>query len=523
MALSPGSGDGREVLREFLERRTGFAIPADRWEFLAPRFLGRLSARGFRSVTDYVRYLEHDPLGPTELDELFCALTVRKTAFFRNRGCFAALAGVLPELCRARSTARPVAMWSAGCATGEETWSMAMVARAALPEDGPSYYLLGTDIVQEALARAREGAYPAASLEEVPPEYRRFLTPTGARMWVRQELREATEFAPHNLVGDPYPRPAGGLWDVVLCRNVLIYFGLAQAREVLDRLEAVVAPGGCLFLGHAEVFTDVAPAWEVVFRGDTFFYRRRAEEPVAEPPTTRIARPPEPTPAPSAFHEAPTERFSGLPAGRGQTPTRAFARGAGSRRYLPDFGEAGETRADVRPGEEHEQELQEARRLLATGDAEGAARILRAVVQRSPGLARARLLLAEVSERLGQHEAALRQTETAVELAPLDPWAHCRLGRLRLLLGNPGRAEASLRRALYLEPDLLPARWSLAEALRLSGRVERAGRELRNVLRTLRTLTPERAAQLGGGEPAHELRRRCEGALADLGMAEGAP
>lgn len=506
-------------LRAFLERRTGFAIPPDRWEFLAPRFLGRLAGRGFDDVSAYVRYLEHDPLGAIELEELFCALTVRKTGFFRNQVCWEALAGVLPELCRERSPSRPVAMWSAGCATGEETWSMAMVARAVLPPDGPGCYVLGSDIVQEALARAREGSYPAASLEEVPPAYRRFATLVGARAWVRQELREATEFTRHNLVTDPYPRPAGGVWDVVFCRNVLIYFGLPQAREVLERFEAVMAPGGCLFLGHAEVFTDVEPTWEVVFRGETFFYRRRAPElRVLTGRSATPARPP--APLPEVFHEAPTERFSGLPAPRrGETPTRAFPRGGGQ--LLAALGEAdADTRADVRPEEGQETALLQAQRQLLDEDLEGSARTLRGVVARAPAWAPARSLLAEVSERLGQLELAVRQAEVAVELSPLDPWAHHRLGRLRLRNGSPARAEMALRRALYLEPDLLPARWSLAEALRAAGRPDRAGRELRNVLRSLRTLPPERLLQLSGGEAAPALRRRCEQALAELGLTD---
>ena len=523
-------------LRAFLERRTGFAIPADRWEFLAPRFLARLAGRGFESVAAYVRHLEHDPHGPAELEELFCALTVRKTGFFRNRAVFEALSGLIPELCRARSPDRPVAMWSAGCASGEETWSLAMVAKSALPPSGPGAYILGTDIVQEALARAREGAYPATSLEDVPEPHRRQGTLVGARMWIRQELREWTEFALHNLVTDQYPRPAGGMWDVIFCRNVLIYFGVAQAREVLQRFQEVMAPGGCLFLGHAEVFTDVEPEWEVVFKNETFFYRRRAPElRLLRPPGRTPDRPPQPTPAPGVFHEAPTERWTGLPSSRaggqpGQTPTRAYPRGQvtpfaaiGPRRW-PSPADADETvdetRADRRPEESLRPALLAAERLLAGGRAEEAVPALRALLQQAPAFTRARALLSRAHEQLGQLEQATREAELAQEHAPLDPWTHTRVGRLRLLQGSPTRAEQALRRALYLEPDLLPARWSLAEALRAANRPDRAARELRNVLRSLRTLPAERLAQLAGEEDPQALRRRCEQVLAELGAAE---
>lgn len=151
---------------------------------------------------------------------------------------------------------------------------MAMVARAVLPPDGPGCYVLGSDIVQEALARAREGSYPAASLEEVPPAYRRFATLVGARAWVRQELREATEFTRHNLVTDPYPRPAGGVWDVVFCRNVLIYFDDVSRRRVIDMFYDRLLPGGFLLLGHSESLLNVSTAFELVHLKEDLVYRK---------------------------------------------------------------------------------------------------------------------------------------------------------------------------------------------------------------------------------------------------------
>jgi chemotaxis methyl-accepting protein methylase len=137
-----------EALRDFLQRETGFLIPAGRWAFLAPRFLARLEGRGFTTIHDYLRYLKGDPRGRTELEELLVLLTVRKTSFFRNPASYLALTHeVLPRLARGRSPGTPVCLWSAGCSTGEEPYSLAMVARDVLSPLGHSSYVLATDIV----------------------------------------------------------------------------------------------------------------------------------------------------------------------------------------------------------------------------------------------------------------------------------------------------------------------------------------------------------------------------------------
>ena len=171
-----------QLLRSFLERSTGFSIPADRWTFLATTFLERISQRGFRDVEAYLDYLRHDPLGRNELEELFGLLTVRTTSFFRNPSSYDAFAQeVLPSLVREGHPGQPLSIWSAGCSTGEEPYSIAMVADAALTPAGRDYYVLATDIVKEALERARLGVYRDSVASGIPPEYRHCVELVGGK------------------------------------------------------------------------------------------------------------------------------------------------------------------------------------------------------------------------------------------------------------------------------------------------------------------------------------------------------
>ncbi len=342
---------GEEAFRAFLQRRTGFVMPEDRWRFLAPRFLGRLGDRGFRDVEAFVRYLEHDPRGRTELEEIYNILTVRKTSFFRNPSTFAALErDVLPPLLRERRAHLPVSIWSAGCSTGEEAYSLAMVASQVLGGGEQGFHVLASDIVKEALTRARQGAYSEASAQEVPASYRRFLRQVGGLSWVDERVREKVEFAAHNLVHDPAPRPATGAWDVIFCRNVLIYFSLEQARQIIERFAHVLAPGGALFLGSAEVFFDMEPDYEVVFWGDTLYDRRRVEArastrpeldltPLPADDAVRAARrPSERTPAAPDPGDVPGDVTRAAPRPHVDTPTRPMPRASERFRALSDSG-----------------------------------------------------------------------------------------------------------------------------------------------------------------------------------------
>ncbi len=543
--------DDERGFRRFLERATGFVIPEDRWRFLAPRFLDRLEGRGFADVGQYIDYLERDPLGRTELEEIFAVLTVRKTSFFRNPASLDALGKeVLPALARSGASSFPVSIWSAGCSTGEEPYSIAMVADTALTPLERSYYVLATDIVKEALATAREGVYPDASLGGVPPEYRHYLDAKGGRVRIREPLRSSVEFAEHNLVHQVLPRSAVGPWDIIFCRNVFIYFGIAQAREVLRRFTNILAPGGALFLGHAEVFPEIERDYEVVFWGDTFYYRKRVDPRVApvrapaapiarrpaSPPAlssdqqeTRVMRrptfaPQEPTPArpmrlvrpPPAerttFSDPVSDTAFRLRRGDADTPTRAFRRGDTPRRIdtrsLPRFREQPALPRDL---------VAQAERRILSGDLDAAGRNLRAAISRAPRWARPRILLAEVYLQKGELSYATRQLETAVEVEPLDARAHHLLGMVRTRQGEHGRAEVSFRRALYLEPDFVDARYALAQCYRAQGQTDRACRELRNAIRTVRRGATRDLNRSGERLSAEAFVQQCEREIGTLG------
>jgi chemotaxis protein methyltransferase CheR len=233
-------------------------------------------------------------------------VTVQETWFFREPGQFDALAvQVLPQLGR-----RPLTVWSAGCANGQEAYSLAMV----LAESGLSAWrVLATDVSSRALARTRAGRYTEQELRGLNEQRRgRFLRRVDDEWEVVPELRERVDVCYHNLVLDAPPLPDGSC-DAVLCRNVLIYLRPEEAAVLLERVTRVLAPGCHLFLGSADFNGRPSADLELVRLGGAFAYRRSAG--ATPPPVTRLA--PAAVPAPprrtSRPRPAPTPVAAPLP------------------------------------------------------------------------------------------------------------------------------------------------------------------------------------------------------------------
>lgn len=222
-----------------------------------------------------------------EIDLLCKDLLIGVTAFFRDPEAFQLLqTQVVPAICGARSGQEPVRVWVAGCSTGEEAYSVAMLLLEWFEAQGqsPRVQIFATDIDDAALEVARAGSYDEVALEDMPPERRqRFFTGHQGGYRIAKEVRECIVFASHNLISDP---PFSRL-DLVVCRNLLIYLNLETQRKLLKLFRFVLNPGAYLFLGSSEslgnasrYFHAVSKPWRI--------YRHTAEAP-RNPPRLPIA------------------------------------------------------------------------------------------------------------------------------------------------------------------------------------------------------------------------------------------
>ncbi len=276
-----------------LRRATGVDFSQFKESTLRRQVTRRMVLRQVASMDDYLPMLIADPAEPTALMN---GLLVTVTSFFRDPEAFEALQSQLTDYVRQRDDAEPLRIWVPGCATGEEAYTVAMIASEVLgrPVDiATRLKVFGTDLDEAALAIARRAIYPESAVDRIPDDLRsRYLTPTPQGSEVVSELRGVVVFARHNVGQDPpFPR-----LDVVSCRNTLIYFTTPLQARVLALFGYALRPGGLLLLGSAEMPVADARGFEEVDATHRLF--RRTDERVTTEPSYAALQAPKPRPLP---------------------------------------------------------------------------------------------------------------------------------------------------------------------------------------------------------------------------------
>ena len=242
-------------LRELIHLHTGIALSDHKRALVCARLARRLRHYQFTRYAQYYELLSQGDPDGAELMEMINAITTNKTDFFREAHHFQFLTErVFPE--HRQKKPRRLRLWSAAAATGEEAYSLAMTVREAFA-DSPDWdiKILATDIDTRVLAHAHEGVYTVDQASHIePPLLRRyFLKGQGEfenRVRVKPALKTLLRFRQLNLLDEPWPMRAP--FDVIFCRNVLIYFDKATQRRLLERMSTLLSPDGFLMLGHAE-------------------------------------------------------------------------------------------------------------------------------------------------------------------------------------------------------------------------------------------------------------------------------
>lgn len=257
-----------QAIAKLLEERTGIHLPAHKDQLVYSRLAKRLRALNITSFSEYRALLSSAQGGP-ELLRMVNALTTNLTRFFREAHHFEHLRKSLGTL--AQGGPRRLRIWSAGCSTGPEPYSIALTLAAAIPEIGRwDAKILATDIDTDVLSTAEQGRYPVDDIDEMPQEYMRYLRDAGGgKIEIVPEIRRLITFKPLNLIG---PWPFKGPFDCIFCRNVAIYFTAETQAQMFARMHDVLSPSGHLYIGHSETLTQLASRFELV--GQTIYRPR---------------------------------------------------------------------------------------------------------------------------------------------------------------------------------------------------------------------------------------------------------
>ena len=262
------------AIRNAVRRASGICLADDMRETVERRLCERLQALALGSFAEYCRHLRDGSTGAQELERAVELLATNETYFFRELPQLRAFErAVLPELHRMAGSRRTLTVWSAGCSTGEEAYTIAiLIARSELFE-GWSVRVIGSDISRRVVRFARKGVYRGASFRALPPEYERHFVETPEGRAVDPALRAQCQFGHFNLL-DASRAVIVGRVDAIFCRNVLIYFDEEARKTALDVFYERLQPGGYLMLGHSESLLQSGSPFELARLSGDLAYRK---------------------------------------------------------------------------------------------------------------------------------------------------------------------------------------------------------------------------------------------------------
>ncbi|MFZ5917726.1 MAG: CheR family methyltransferase [Chloroflexota bacterium] len=478
-----------ERFRDLVQERSGLYFPQEKRAALI-RGLAEAMAIVQNGVSpdSYYRLLSVAPSASREWDQLISVLTVGETYFFRNKGHFDALRDhILPRIIKQRyDLGRRIRIWSAGCASGEEPYSVAILLRELIPDiESWRVLILATDINQRALELAHQGLYGSWSFRGVDPRIRE----TYFRRWdkdryqIVDEIKTMVTFDYLNLVEDQYPSFANNTcaMDVILCRNVTIYFSQEVTGRVVKQFHQCLTDDGWFIPGASEPNMVNYQVFEhQSFPGAVVYQKSRRQEKPAIPTAPVSWQPSIDAWAPKSQARKPAA-----------TPAVPVWEGDGKK----------------------DDACARALQLIRQGQNLAALNLLQEIVAQDPECAPAYLALGRLHADKGEWETAQRWCEKAIEKDSLNPEPYFTLAMIAWERENLDEAVSLVKKTLYLDPLFILGHYALANIHRQQGKEEMARRSLQNVRRLLVGRPPEEPISGGDGLVVGRLLAQVEAAL----------
>lgn len=460
-------------LSAFATSEFGLRFPPDRWHELGRGMASAALELGVSDLQGWAENLAAGRLGTEDRVSVANHLTISETYFFRHPDTFTALEReIFPvRLAERRKQVKPLRVWSAGCASGEEPYSVAILLRQKFPEvrtDGIA--IRGTDLNTHVIKRAADGVYSEWSFRDAPPWLKGSYferTPRG-HYQISAEMRRLVRFSQLNLAAPFYPAEFGerGDLDLILCRNVLMYFSAEWQDKIIRRFAAALAPEGWLIVGPCDVTAAESAELHLHAISPGIYQKRAKPAKVVVPRTEAVSESPPPV----------------SPAVENVSPPPALKP---RRRSKPAPASAPVPKAEAHAN---------------------------AAEAPAPGSLSA---LARVHANCGELDEALAACDQALAADRLNPALHHLRGCVLLELNRTGEAEDAFRRVLYLDPDSVMAEFSLASLAQRAGRADEARHRYTVVLRLLTTQHRGEAVPNGEGVTVARLQEMVERTLND--------
>jgi len=466
-------------ISEFVAAQMGLHFPPERWRDLERGISYAARESNAENPESFIHRLLATPLTKNQVELLASHLTVGETYFFRERKTFEILEEhILPELIRSRrGTNQHLRIWSAGCASGEEPYSIAILLHKLISDlERWRITILATDINPHFLHKAREGVYGDWSFRGTPPWVREgyFKKIEDGRLRIHSSIQKMVTFSHLNLAEDAYPSLSNNTnaMDVIFCRNVLMYFTEECQKIVAHNFDRSLVEGGWLLVSPSEASHVLFSQFRTVNLSSAILYRKDGNK----APGIDVS--------PSYVPEEPTPWL--------QPTTNLVSESEPASAIFPDFPEM----LPTSPGEFQKQDVQpsqyqEALAHYEEGCYSDAADRLKFWLSQNQNDSNAMNLLARVHANQGQLVTALEWCEKAIAADKLNTGCHYLRATILQEQGVMEEAQASLQRTLYLDPKFVMAHFSLGNLALRQGKVKEADKHFENALSLLQAYRPE--------------------------------
>ncbi|HKI48099.1 MAG TPA: CheR family methyltransferase [Desulfobacteria bacterium] len=416
-----------------ITEKTGIGFDERKRKQLGEIVETRCRRLGLNHINDYYNLLRNPSVKGREFGTLMDILTIQESFFFRHKAQFQALRHfcLAPMMNQKKADHRKINIWSAGCANGEEAYSIAMLVRELASDDFQmKFHIKGTDISRQALLKAKEGVYTERAIRGLAPHYLdRYFTKQGDRYLLSADIKTMVDFEYFNLSEEPFPMDTMPRWDIIFCRNVIIYFTQNHSRKLMKNFYASMADGGFLFAGFSETMRYLNDDFIPIQMDDAFIYQK----PFPGQPSTSA------TAARSKSikkHIAPLEKKSGRHFQKSPSK-KPILSSRGTRRTTTGPAEINLPQtiarpkkienADRTPSTFLDENLSVARELADKGETIAAATILDNIVRQDPLLTEAYFMLAMIHNDAGNLDQSRHYLKKVTYLEPENPLAHLHL------------------------------------------------------------------------------------------------
>lgn len=480
-----------ENFKHVLGTRYGLNFDPRNDKALKKAITKRMEALGFNSEFDYYSFLKKSKDAAEEFDELISLLTVGHTNYFRSPDQFRALQEhVLPRILSQKTGKdKKIKIWSAGCSTGDEPYSIAITLLEEFKEIKQwDVKILATDINSQFLQHARSGIYDRWTTKYVEQElFDKYFVKRGNSALLKDQVKNMVKFFYLNLATDGYPFTQEGIdkFDIIFCRNVLIYFRKDMVKRIIKKFYDLLEDNGYLFLGYSESLSKISRDFEPNSLYGVFFYEKMLPELRAKParvPQAKPARVPQAKPI-----EVPSSpRTKVLPL-RPITPEPEEI--DEKRLYLEGINHFGQERF------------------------EKAAEIFEHILEKNPRSPQALLGIGFLLANKGKDPEARQKCQEVLEIDQLLPESYYLLGVLNEREGDLKATRECYQRAIFLEKDFIMAHFNLAILYKREGKWKEAQREFKNIVNILKSRKDNEPIKFSGGFNKRSFLKICEEAV----------